>query len=261
MPTTKKLSVKKAVVKQAITKKAAPKKSVVKIAVSKNPAVKKTVAKTAVPKKAVVKTVVPKKTVAKTVVPKKAVVKKAASKNPTVKKTVVKTVVPKKAIAKNVVAKKSIPKKAAPAKIVPKKAAPAKAVVKIAAQKNPAMTIKGERVEELITERNVELKSVEEYLGIKDHNREKKPIIPGVFDLLIPPGTPRKIVLKMAKNFNLEVVRRDDIYVPIGVSDVERDILAFRGDMKTVNKLEKILLKELEDYERTGKVEGFKVIP
>ena len=105
------------------------------------------------------------------------------------------------------------------------------------------------------------LKSVEEYLGVKDLNRENKPIIPGVFDLLIPPGTPRKIVLKMAKNFNLDVIRRDDIYVPIGVSDVERDILAFRGDMKTVNKLEKILLKELEDYERTGKVEGFKVIP
>ncbi len=116
-------------------------------------------------------------------------------------------------------------------------------------------------MEELITERAMELKSVEEYLGIKDQNRENKPIIPGIFDLLIPPGTPRKIVLKMAKNFNLDVIRRDDIYVPIGVSDVERDILAFRGDLKTVNKLEKILLKELEDYERTGKVEGFKVIP
>ena len=116
-------------------------------------------------------------------------------------------------------------------------------------------------MEELVTERNMELKSVEEYLGVKDHNRENKPIIPGIFDLLIPPGTPRKIVLKMAKNYNLDVIRRDDIYVPIGVSDVERDILAFRGDEKTVNKLEKILLKELEDYERTGKVEGFKVIP
>ncbi len=256
MPTTKKSSVKKAVVKQAITKTVVPKKVVVKKAASKNPAVKK----------AVVKTVVPKKAVARTVVPKKVVVKKAASKNPAVKtvvpkKAVAKKVVVKKAASKNPAVKKAVPKKAAPAKISPKKAAPAKALAKKAAQNNPAKTIKGERVEELITERNVELKSVEEYLGIKDHNREKKPIIPGVFDLLIPPGTPRKIVLKMAKNFNLEVVRRDDIYVPIGVSDVERDILAFRGDKKTVNKLEKILLKELEEYERTGKVEGFKVIP
>ncbi len=197
----------------------------------------------------------------KKAVPKKAIAKKAASKNLAVKKAVQKKAASAKIAPKKTAPVKAVQKKAASAKIAPKKTAPVKAASKIAAQKTPAKTMKGERVEELITERKMELKSVEEYLGVKDHNRENKPIIPGVFDLLIPPGTPRKIVLKMAKNFNLEVVRRDDIYVPIGVSDVERDVLAFRGDKKTVNKLEKILLKELEDYERNGKVEGFKVIP
>jgi hypothetical protein len=67
--------------------------------------------------------------------------------------------------------------------------------------------------------------------------------------------------MKIAKNYNVDVVRRDDIYVPIGVSDVQRDVLAFRGDEQTVKKLEKILFKELETFEKTGKVEGFKVIP
>jgi hypothetical protein len=199
---------------------------------TKKSSVKKTVVKKAAPKKVAVKKA-----------PVKIAVKKVAVKKAPVKKAAVKTTVKKPAVTK------AIPNGSVITKVTKK--APAKAL--------PA--VKGERVEELVTERSMELKSVEEYLGIKDHNRENKPVIPGVFDLLIPPGTPRKIVLKMAKNFNLEVVRRDDIYVPIGVSDVERDVLAFRGDKKTVTKLEKILFKELEDYERTGKVEGFKVIP
>lgn len=215
--------------KKSLVKKAVVKKAVTRAAVPKKAAVKKAVPEKIVPKKSVTRTAAPKKADVKKAVPKKAIVKKAASKSPAVKKA------------------------------APKNAA--KAVVKKAAQKTPAKAIKGERVEELVTERNLELKSVEEYLGVKSHFREDKPIIPGIFDLLIPPGTPRKIVLKMAKNFNLDIIRRDDVYVPIGVSDVERDILAFRGDKKTVEKLEKILLKELEDYERTGKVEGFRVIP
>lgn len=185
--------------------------------------------------------------------------KKSSAKKAVAKKAVPVKAAPKKAAVKKAVPVKAAPKKAAVKKAVVKKATPEKAVAKKAAQKSPAKA--GERVEELVSQRSMELKSVEEYLGVKDHNRENKPIIPGVFDLLIPPGTPRKIVLKMAKSYNLEVIRRDDIYVPIGVSDVERDVLAFRGDAKTVNKLEKILLKELEDYEKTGKVEGFKVIP
>ena len=192
---------------------------------------------------------------------KKAVAKKAAVKTVVPKKAAVKKAVPRKTAAKKVIVKKAASKDLAVKKAVPGKATSTKAVVKKAAQKTPAKKIKGERVEELVTERNVELKSVQEYLGVKDHNRENRPVIPGIFDLLIPPGTPRKIVLKLAKNYNLDVIRRDDVYVPIGVSDVERDVLAFRGDEKMMKKLEKILLKELEDYERTGKVEGFKVIP
>jgi len=187
--------------------------------------------------------------------------KKSSVKKAVAKKAAVKKAVPRKTAAKKVIVKKAASKDLAVKKAVPRKATSTKAVVKKAAQKTPAKKIKGERVEELVTERNVELKSVQEYLGVKDHNRENRPVIPGIFDLLIPPGTPRKIVLKLAKNYNLDVIRRDDVYVPIGVSDVERDVLAFRGDEKMMKKLEKILLKELEDYERTGKVEGFKVIP
>jgi len=75
-----------------------------------------------------------------------------------------------------------------------------------------------------------------------------KPVIPGVFDLLIPPGTPRKLILRLAKEYPVQIVRRDDIYVPVGVCDVERDLLAIRGDRKTIQKMEKILMQEIDAF-------------
>jgi|GEM_PF-224740 len=139
-------------------------------------------------------------------------------KKPAVKKTAAKTV-------------KSVSKK-----VTPKKSKEAKAVT-------------GERIEDMITEREVNLKTVEEYLGVKSKKDMKNmPIIPGVFDLLIPPGTPRKLIINLTKKYDLQLVRRDDIYVPVGVCDIERDLLAIRGDEKTVKKMEKILLDEIEDY-------------
>lgn len=73
-----------------------------------------------------------------------------------------------------------------------------------------------------------------------------RPVIPGVFDLVIPPGTPRKLIINLSKEHNVEVVQRNDIYIPIGVSDIQRELLAFRGSRETIGKMEKILLKELE---------------
>jgi len=108
---------------------------------------------------------------------------------------------------------------------------------------------KGENIESLIAKRTVEVQSVEEIMGVRQkvdfHN---KPIIPGVFDLLIPPGTPRKLILRLAKEYPVQIVRRDDIYVPVGVCDVERDLLAIRGDRKTIKKMEKILVQEIDAF-------------
>ncbi|MCD1296184.1 hypothetical protein CUJ83_14370 [Methanocella sp. CWC-04] len=105
----------------------------------------------------------------------------------------------------------------------------------------------GKTIEDLITPREIELESVEELLGIKNGRRGDE-VIPDTFDLLIPPGTPRKLIIRLAKEHDLNIVRRDDIFVPIGVCDIERDLLAIRGDKKTVEKMNKILLKELEEF-------------
>jgi hypothetical protein len=127
---------------------------------------------------------------------------------------------------------------------------------------------KGENIESLIRQRDVQLKSVEEYIGIqRKQDMSNRPEIPGVFDLLIPPGTPRKLVINLAKKYGLQIVRRDDIYVPVGVCDIERDLLAIRGDKKTISKMQKILYQEIEafinskdarlhDYSKTPRLEG-----
>lgn len=106
----------------------------------------------------------------------------------------------------------------------------------------------GKTVEQLIAQRDIDIKSVEEYLGQKEKDPNSKPVIPGKYDLLIPPGTPRKIVLDIAKGYDVEIVRRDDIYIPIGVCDIQRDLLAIRGDKKTVEKMYNVLLEKLEKW-------------
>ncbi len=186
----------------------------------------------------------------------------------------------KKNVTKKAVAKKSPVKKAAPKKGVSKKAAtqePA-AVQRKARSQEPSVQPrellekkaidKGESIDELISKRQIDLMPVEEYLGIqKKQDYSNKPVIPGVFDLLIPPGTPRKLVIKLAKEYPVQIVRRDDIYVPIGVCDVERDLLAIRGDEKTIKKMEKVLRQEikafiegqdarLHDYSKPVRLEG-----
>ena len=114
--------------------------------------------------------------------------------------------------------------------------------------KAPAMpdSFESLNLEATIRGREINKRMLEEYTGVR--SSEKKPTIPGVYDLLIPPGTPRKIIVRLAKEHEIEIVQRSDIYIPIGVSDVQRELLAFRGDEKTIKKMEKILLKELKAF-------------
>lgn len=103
-------------------------------------------------------------------------------------------------------------------------------------------------IESFIEKRDIDLKTVEEALGIKTLDTKHNPVIPGKFDLIIPPGTPRKLIVEMAKEYNLEIAQRNDYYVPIGVSDITRELLCFRGDEKTIKKMEKVLFKRLKEW-------------
>ena len=135
----------------------------------------------------------------------------------------------------------------APVKAVVK--APVKAAVTSVAKKSSSKKESGKIVNDLITPRAMEIKSEEELLGIKrPEDTKNKPIIPGKFDLILPPGTPRKLILNLARTYDVEVVLRTDVYVPIGVSDIQRELLAIRGDEKTLKKFEKMIYQQLEEF-------------
>lgn len=160
------------------------------------------------------------------------------------KKPAVKAVKP---VVKKVVAKKPVTKAA------PKKVAARKPVAKVAPGKTPvknpaAKKGKADSIENLIAKRDIDLKSMDEALGIKYDNTKDHEPIPGKFDMIIPPGTPRKLIVNMAKEYNVEIAQRNDYYVPIGVSDTQRELLVFRGDMKTIEKISKEFLKRLKAW-------------
>ncbi len=191
---------------------------------------------------------------------KKPVAKKAAAK-PAAKKPVAKAVKPaaKKPVAKAVkpAAKKPVAKKPAVTKTVKKATTVKAAAKKVTAKAAPAKAASakpkmkkdgGDPIASLVAQRDIDLKSVEEALGIKYDNTKDHPLIPGKFDMIIPPGTPRKLVLGMAREYNLEVAQRNDHYVPIGVSDIQRELLVFRGDRKTIEKVGKEFYKRLKAW-------------
>jgi hypothetical protein len=154
--------------------------------------------------------------------------------------------------AEKPVAKKAVAKKPA-TKAAAKNVAARKPVAKVAPGKTPVKKLaskkaKEDSIENLIAKRNIDLKSIDEALGIKYDNTKDHEPIPGKFDMIIPPGTPRKLIVNMAKEYNLEVAQRNDYYVPIGISDTQRELLVFRGDRKTIEKVSKEFLKRLKAW-------------
>lgn len=138
--------------------------------------------------------------------------------------------------------------KVASKKVVVKKPVEKVSPGKASARKAGSKKGKGESIESLIQERDIDLKSVDEALGIKYDNTKDHELIPDKFDMIIPPGTPRKLIVNMAKEFNLEVAQRNDYYVPIGISDIQRELLVFRGERKTIEKANKEFCKRLKAW-------------
>jgi hypothetical protein len=68
------------------------------------------------------------------------------------------------------------------------------------------------------------------------------------FDLLVPPGVPRKIIYDIQAKFDVEIVHRPQKLYFANMDGDARDLLAFRGDLKTVQKVEEYLFTRLEEF-------------
>jgi len=68
------------------------------------------------------------------------------------------------------------------------------------------------------------------------------------YDVLIPPGVPRTIILDVAKKFDVKVVERMQ---KIGIANIEgdeRELLAFRGNLDVAKQVEKYMLQQLDEF-------------
>ena len=69
-----------------------------------------------------------------------------------------------------------------------------------------------------------------------------------LYDVLVPPGVPRKLIIEISKKFDVKVVERSQPLKFANMDGDERELLAFRGRMEEVKKVEQYMLKELRAF-------------
>ncbi len=77
----------------------------------------------------------------------------------------------------------------------------------------------------------------------EDESSENESKLKGLFDLVLPPGVPQKIIMEVQEKFNLEIVTRK---CDIKTIDVESDnLLVLRGELDSVNKAHDYMYEKL----------------
>lgn len=66
-----------------------------------------------------------------------------------------------------------------------------------------------------------------------------------LFDIIIPPGVPRKIILDITNKFDVALVDRREKIKFANMEGDERDLLAFRGKFEVMQNVEKYLRDQL----------------
>jgi len=69
-----------------------------------------------------------------------------------------------------------------------------------------------------------------------------------LYDVLIPPGVPQKLIIEIPKKFNVKVVERKEKLKFANMEGEERELLAFRGKLDVVKEVEKYMLDELKTF-------------
>jgi hypothetical protein len=72
-----------------------------------------------------------------------------------------------------------------------------------------------------------------------------------LYDILIPPGVPRKIIMDISEKFDVTVVERMEKIKFANMEGDERNLLAFRGKLEVVKQVEKYMLEQLNKFIQT----------
>ena len=69
-----------------------------------------------------------------------------------------------------------------------------------------------------------------------------------LYDVLIPPGVPQKLIIEIPNKFKVKVVERREKLKFANMEGDERDLLAFRGKLEVVREVEKYMLDQLKAF-------------
>ncbi|HOI57602.1 MULTISPECIES: hypothetical protein [unclassified Methanoculleus] len=69
-----------------------------------------------------------------------------------------------------------------------------------------------------------------------------------LFDLLVPPGVPRKMIYDVVEKYDVEVVRRAQKMTFANMDGDARELLAFRGKRAVVEEVQTYLLARLNEF-------------
>ena len=71
-----------------------------------------------------------------------------------------------------------------------------------------------------------------------------------LYDVLIPPGVPQKLIIEISKKFDVTVVERKEKIKFANMEGDERELLAFRGKYDVVKEVEKYMIDQLNAFIR-----------
>jgi len=71
-----------------------------------------------------------------------------------------------------------------------------------------------------------------------------------LYDILIPPGVPRKLIIEISTKFDVKVVERLEKLKFANMEGDERNLLAFRGKLDVIQQVEQYLLRQMDEFVR-----------
>jgi hypothetical protein len=69
-----------------------------------------------------------------------------------------------------------------------------------------------------------------------------------LYDVLVPPGVPQKLIIEISKKFKVKVVERKEKLKFANMDGDERELLAFRGKLDVIQEVEKYMLDQLKAF-------------
>ncbi|MDN7013054.1 hypothetical protein FGW20_08375 [Methanoculleus sp. FWC-SCC3] len=69
-----------------------------------------------------------------------------------------------------------------------------------------------------------------------------------LYDMLVPPGVPRKMIYDVVEKYDVEVVRRQQKMAFANMDGDARELIAFRGKREVVEEVQKYLFEQLKEF-------------